>query len=65
MTDKSAAFDLALRGGFTLGIVYKELRPTLIERYQGLLANAKESSLTAMLDGFNARKGVAIGKPVG
>ena len=65
VTDKTAAFDLALRGGFTLGIVYKELRPTLIERYQGLLANAKESSLAAMLDGFNARKGVAIGKPVG
>jgi 2-oxoglutarate/2-oxoacid ferredoxin oxidoreductase subunit beta len=65
VTDKGAAFGLALRGGFTLGIVYKELRPTLIERYQGLLANAKESSLAAMLDGFNARKGVAIGKPVG
>ena len=65
VTDKAAAFDLALRGGFTLGIIYKELRPTLIERYQGLLANAKESSLAAMLDGFNARKGVAIGKPVG
>lgn len=64
VTDKGAAFDLALRGGFTLGIIYKELRPTLIERYQGLLANAKESTLTAMLDGFNARKGVAIGKPV-
>jgi 2-oxoglutarate ferredoxin oxidoreductase subunit beta len=64
VTDKVAAFDLALRGGFKLGIIYKELRPTLIERYQGLLANAKESTLGAMLDGFNARKGVAIGKPI-
>jgi 2-oxoglutarate ferredoxin oxidoreductase subunit beta len=64
VTDKVAAFALALRGGFKLGIIYKELRPTLIDRYQGLLANAKESTLGAMLDSFNARKGVAIGKPI-
>ena len=64
VTDKVAAFDLALRGAFKLGIIYRELRPTLIERYQGLLANAKPSTLGAMLDGFNARKGVAIGKPI-
>jgi len=64
VTDKVAAFDLALRGGFKLGIIYKELRPTLTERYQGLIADAKESTLGAMLDGFNARKGIAIGKPI-
>jgi 2-oxoglutarate ferredoxin oxidoreductase subunit beta len=64
VTDKVAAFALALRDDFQLGIIYKELRPTLIDRYQDLLANAKESTLGAMLDGFNARKGVAIGKPI-
>jgi 2-oxoglutarate/2-oxoacid ferredoxin oxidoreductase subunit beta len=62
--NKVGAFDLALRGGFKLGILYKEIRPTLTERYEGLLANAKESSLEAMLDGFNARRGAAIGKPI-
>lgn len=63
-TDKVRAFELALRGGFSLGIVYKETRTTLDEKYQALLDRAKESSVDDMLDAFSARKGAAIGKPV-
>jgi 2-oxoglutarate/2-oxoacid ferredoxin oxidoreductase subunit beta len=64
VTDRVAAFDLALRGGFSLGIVYREQRATLNQKYQALIERAKDSDLTQMLEGFNARKGVAIGKPV-
>jgi 2-oxoglutarate ferredoxin oxidoreductase subunit beta len=64
VTDRVAAFDLALRGGFSLGIVYREQRATLNQKYQGLIERAKDSDLTQMLEGFSARKGVAIGKPV-
>ena len=62
--DKGKAFELALRGGFSLGIVYKEIRATLDEKYRGLLEGANESSVEAMLDSFSARKGAAIGKLV-
>jgi len=64
VTDRVRAFDLALRGGFSLGIVYRELRPTLGDKYRALVERSKESSLDAMLEGFSARKGTAIGKPV-
>ena len=64
VTDKAAAFTLALRGGFNLGIIYKEIRPTLVERYQALRDKAKPATVGEMLDTFNARRGVAIGKPV-
>jgi len=63
VTSRAAAFELALRGGFSLGIVYREIRPTLTERYQGLLERTRESSLEEMIEGFSARKGAAIGKP--
>jgi len=64
VTDRVAAFDLALRGGFSLGIIYRQQRATLNEKYHGLIERAKDSDLAQMLEGFNARKGVAIGKPV-
>lgn len=63
MTSKSAAFDLALRGGFKLGILYREERPTLNEKYKALVEASKESDLATMLEAFSARKGAAIGKP--
>jgi 2-oxoglutarate ferredoxin oxidoreductase subunit beta len=64
VTDRVAAFDLALRGGFKLGIVYRQQRPTLNEKYAGLIERATDSDLETMLNGFSARKGAAIGKPV-
>jgi 2-oxoglutarate ferredoxin oxidoreductase subunit beta len=64
VTDRVAAFDLALRGGFSLGIIYRQQRATLNDKYRGLIERAKDSDLAQMLEGFNARKGVAIGKPV-
>ena len=64
VTDKVRAFELALRGGFSLGIVYREERETLDQKYQALLARSKESSVAEMLEAFSARKGAAIGKPV-
>jgi 2-oxoglutarate ferredoxin oxidoreductase subunit beta len=64
VADRVRAFDLALRGGFSLGIIYKELRPTLDEKYRQLVERAKDSDVDAMLDAFSARKGTAIGKPV-
>ena len=63
-SDKVAAFDLALKGGFKLGILYRELRPTLGEKYQALVERTPDSDVATMLEAFNARKGVAIGKPV-
>jgi 2-oxoglutarate ferredoxin oxidoreductase subunit beta len=63
-SDRVAAFDLALRGGFSLGIVYRQERPTLTDKYQALIEGARPSSIDAMLEGFSARKGAAIGKPV-
>jgi 2-oxoglutarate ferredoxin oxidoreductase subunit beta len=63
VTDKVRAFELALRGGFSLGIVYREERETLDQKYQALLARSKESSVAEMLEAFSARKGAAIGKP--
>jgi 2-oxoglutarate ferredoxin oxidoreductase subunit beta len=62
-SDKVAAFDLALKGGFKLGILYREQRPTLNEKYKALVDASKESNVEAMLEAFNARKGAAIGKP--
>jgi 2-oxoglutarate ferredoxin oxidoreductase subunit beta len=64
VASKSAAFDLALRGGFKLGILYREQRATLNEKYKALVDASKDSDVTAMLEAFNARKGAAIGKPV-
>lgn len=61
--DRVAAFDLALRGGFKLGILYRELRPTLNEKYAALVERTPDSDVGAMLDAFSARKGAAIGKP--
>ncbi len=63
VTDRVAAFDLALRGGFTLGILYRQERLSQTERYQAILEKAKASDVDTMLDAFNARRGVAIGKP--
>ncbi len=63
VTDRVAAFDLALRGGFTLGILYRQERLSQTERYQAILAKAKVSDVDTMLDAFSARRGVAIGKP--
>ena len=50
-------------GGFKLGILYREQRPTLDEKYKALVNASKESDVEAMLEAFNARKGAAIGKP--
>jgi 2-oxoglutarate ferredoxin oxidoreductase subunit beta len=61
--DRVAAFDLALRGGFKLGILYRELRPTLNEKYAALVERTPDSSVASMLEAFSARKGAAIGKP--
>ena len=63
-SDKVAAFDLALKGGFKLGILYRELRPTLGEKYQALIERTPDNDVATMLEAFSARKGVAIGKPV-
>jgi 2-oxoglutarate ferredoxin oxidoreductase subunit beta len=63
-SDKVAAFELALRGGFALGILYRERRATLGDKYQALLEATRPSDLDSMLDAFSARKGTAIGKPV-
>ncbi len=63
-SNKVAAFDLALKGGFKLGIVYRELRPTLDEKYRQLVARTPDSDIDQMLEAFSARKGAAIGKPV-
>ena len=61
--DKVAAFDLALKGGFKLGILYREQRATLNDKYKALVDAAKDSNVEQMLEAFNARKGAAIGKP--
>lgn len=63
VTDRVAAFDLALKGGFALGILYKQERLSQTERYRAILDRAKASDVETMLDSFNARKGAAIGKP--
>ena len=63
VTNRTQAFDLALKGGFALGILYRQQRTTQTERYKAILEKAKPSDLDTMLDGFNARKGAAIGKP--
>jgi 2-oxoglutarate ferredoxin oxidoreductase subunit beta len=64
VADKVGAFELALRGGFALGILYREERPTQTERYQQLIAKAKPNDLPTMINTFKARGGVAIGKGV-
>jgi 2-oxoglutarate ferredoxin oxidoreductase subunit beta len=61
--DRVAAFDLALRGGFKLGILYRDLRPTLDEKYAALVERTPDSDIATMMDSFSARKGMAIGKP--
>ena len=63
VTDRTEAFDLALKGGFALGILYRKERITQTQRYQAILEKAKPNDVNTMLDGFNARKGAAIGKP--
>jgi 2-oxoglutarate/2-oxoacid ferredoxin oxidoreductase subunit beta len=63
VTDRVQAFDLALRGGFALGILYRQERLSQTERYKAILEKAKASDVDTMLDAFNARKGAAIGKP--
>jgi len=64
VASKTAAFDLALRGGFKLGILYREQRPTINEKYAALVEAAKDSDLDTMLEAFSARKGAGIGKPI-
>ncbi len=61
--DRVAAFDLALRGGFKLGILYRELRPTLNDKYQALIEKTPDSNIASMIESFSAAKGAAIGKP--
>ena len=61
--DRTAAFDLALRGGFKLGILYRELRPTLDEKYAALIERTPDSDIAAMMESFSARKGAAIARP--
>ena len=61
--DRTAAFDLALRGGFKLGILYRELRPTLDEKYAALIERTPDSDIARLMDSFSARKGAAIAKP--
>ena len=63
VTDKTAAFDLALRGGFKLGILYREQRATQTDKYRAMIDAAKTSNVNSMLEAFSARKGAAIGKP--
>jgi 2-oxoglutarate ferredoxin oxidoreductase subunit beta len=63
VTNRTQAFDLALRGGFALGILYRQERLSQTERYKAILEKAKASDVDTMLDSFNARKGAAIGKP--
>ena len=63
VTNRTQAFDLALRGGFALGILYRQERLSQTERYKAILEKAKPSDVDTMLDSFNARKGAAIGKP--
>jgi 2-oxoglutarate ferredoxin oxidoreductase subunit beta len=63
VTNRTQAFDLALRGGFALGILYRQERLSQTERYKAILEKAKASDVDTMLDAFNARKGAAIGKP--
>ena len=63
VTDRVQAFDLALKGGFALGILYRQERLSQTERYRAILEKAKASDVDTMLDSFNARKGAAIGKP--
>lgn len=63
-SDKGKAFDLALRGGFKLGILYKELRPTLNDKYRALIERTPDQDVATMIEAFSARKGAAIGKPV-
>jgi 2-oxoglutarate ferredoxin oxidoreductase subunit beta len=62
--DRVAAFDLALRGGFKLGILYRELRPTLNDKYQALIEKTPDSDIASMIESFSAAKGAAIGKPI-
>lgn len=62
VTDRVQAFDLALRGGFALGILYRQERTSQTERYRNIIEKAKPSDVNIMLDSFNARKGAAIGK---
>jgi 2-oxoglutarate ferredoxin oxidoreductase subunit beta len=63
VTNRTQAFDLALRGGFALGILYRQERLSQTDRYKAILEKAKASDVDTMLDAFNARKGAAIGKP--
>ena len=63
VTNREQAFELALKGGFTLGILYRQERLSQSERYRNILDKAKASDVDTMLDSFNARKGAAIGKP--
>ena len=63
VTDRVQAFDLALKGGFALGILYRQERLSQTERYRAILEKAKASDVDTMLDSFNARKGAASGKP--
>ena len=63
VADKVRAFELALRGGFSLGVLYREQRQTLNDKYRALVEAAKDSDVDRMLETFNARKGAAIGKP--
>ena len=63
VTNREQAFELALKGGFTLGILYRQERLSQSQRYRNILDKAKASDIETMLDSFNARKGAAIGKP--
>ena len=63
VTNREQAFELALKGGFTWGILYRQERLSQSQRYRNILDKAKASDVETMLDSFNARKGAAIGKP--
>jgi hypothetical protein len=47
-----------------MGIIYREERATLNDKYRALIERTKESDVDAMMEAFSARKGAAIGKPV-
>jgi 2-oxoglutarate ferredoxin oxidoreductase subunit beta len=63
VTDRVKAFELALKGNFSLGILYKNERATLNDKYAALIAATPDSDLERMIDSFSATKGAAIGKP--
>ena len=62
VTDRGRAFEMALKSNFSLGILYKEERPTLGDKYRHIIENAKPGSLDKMMDAFSTTKGKAMSK---